>query len=125
MAENLTGLCLVGLSARNVIATSVNFSGCQLQAARFDDADLRGANFADADLSGASFDRAKLAHANFRNTRIQNLVLRSGEIVCARAENANALPDQFRNAHVEESTFISGLCAQPPAPPLTTLAQPG
>lgn len=71
----LKGLNLTGLSARNAVAVSVDFSGCQLKGANFDGADVRAAKFSGADLTGASFRRAKLAHAGFQNAQIQDLVL--------------------------------------------------
>ena len=81
----LKGLCLAGLAARNVIAVSVDFSGCHLQGARFEGADVRGATFAGADLSGASFVQAKVGHANFENARIRDLHLYSGQVLQFRA----------------------------------------
>lgn len=75
LGASLKGLNLAGLSARNALAVSVDFSGCQLQGANFDGADLRAAKFAGANLAGVSFRRAKLAHASFQNAHIQDLVL--------------------------------------------------
>jgi uncharacterized protein YjbI with pentapeptide repeats len=93
----------------NAVAVSVDFSNCQLQAAKFDGCDLRMANFASSDLSGTSFDRAKLAHANFNNAKIHDLTLRNGDIVRARADNAYAVADQFRGANVQAETFLANL----------------
>jgi uncharacterized protein YjbI with pentapeptide repeats len=95
---SLKGLCLAGLCARNVVAVSLDFSGCQLQAAKFDGADLRGASFADADLSGASFQDAKLAHAGFRNARIRDLVLCTGYVLHFQANRLHGAASQFRDA---------------------------
>lgn len=86
LGDGLKGLCLAGLSAREVIAVSVDFSGCQLQAARFDGADIRAARFTECDLSGASFLGAKRAHASFRGARIQDLTLYTGNVLPFRAD---------------------------------------
>lgn len=98
LAESLKWLCLAGLSARNVIAVSVDFSGCRLQAAKFDGADLREASFAGADLSGASLRRAKVAHASFENARMQDLVLCSGQILHFQASAADHAGDAWHAA---------------------------
>ncbi len=109
LADRMKGLCLAGLSARNIIATFVDFSGCQLQAAKFDGADLRGSSFVDADLSGASLNLAKLAHANFRNAMIQDLTLRNGKAIAVQATGAQGLAEQFHDAHMRAGAFLSGL----------------
>ena len=51
-ATDFIGRTLAGLSARNVTGIGLDFSGCQLQAAKFDGADLRDADFSNADLRG-------------------------------------------------------------------------
>lgn len=109
LADRMKGLSLVGLSARNVLAAFVDFSGCQLQAVKLDGADLRGASFVDADLSGASMNLAKLAHANFRNAMIQDLTLQDGNAIPVQAAGAQAVVEQFRNARMRTSAFLSGL----------------
>ena len=73
VGRRLTGLC-----ARETVAININFSGCGLQAAKFDNADLRGADFTDCDLRGASFLNANLSHAVFTNTRLGPLKLANG-----------------------------------------------
>lgn len=106
LGDSLKWLCLAGLSARNVIAVSVDFSGCQLQAAKFDGADLREASFVDADLSGASFRRAKLAHASIRNARIQDLTLCTGQIL--PFQTPASIPDPFDDAQIQPRDFLAG-----------------
>lgn len=112
LADSLRGLCLAGLSARRVVAVSVDFSGCQMQAARFDGADLRGANFTDADLSGASLQRARLAHVSFRNTRIEDLVLSTGQILHFRADKPEGVPHRIGADRIRTGSFIDGLDEQ-------------
>jgi uncharacterized protein YjbI with pentapeptide repeats len=112
LGNALKGLCLAGLSARKVIAVSVDFSGCQLQAARFDGADVRAAQFIASDLSGASFLRAKRAHARFRDARIQDLTLCTGQVVPFRGDAAPGLPGPFGDAHIGASAFLAGLSEQ-------------
>lgn len=105
LGDSLKWLCLAGLSARNVIAVSVDFSSCQLQAAKFDGADLREANFADADLSGASFQRAKLSHATFRNALIQDLTLCNGQVLPFLGTTSMA--DQYGDAPIQPKDFLA------------------
>lgn len=112
LAESLKGLCLAGLSARKVIAVSVDFSGCQLQAARFDGADVRAARFVTSDLSGASFLRAKRAHARFHNARIQDLRLYTGQVLPFRADGPQGRPGPFDDAYIGASDFLAGLSEQ-------------
>lgn len=107
--DYFAGRSLVALSARNCIAIGVDFSGCQLQGAKFDGADLRGANFAGADLSGASFKSAKLAQAKFDKARLGSLHLRGGDIIQPNLLGAEACPDQFSTANLEESLATLGL----------------
>lgn len=108
LAESLKGLCLAGLSAKEVIAIGVDFTGCGLQAAKLDGADLRGARFAGADLSGTSFQRAKLAHASFRKALIRHLKLASGQVLKFQADIANA---PFGDAHIEADALMAGWSA--------------
>ncbi len=112
LGEFLKGLCLAGLSARKVIAVSVDFSGCQLQAARFDGADVRAARFVGSDLSGASFLHAKRTHASFRNARIQDLTLYTGNILAFRADAPHGPPGSFDDAQIGASAFLAGLSEQ-------------
>ncbi len=107
LGECLKGLCLAGLSARNVIAVGVDFSGCRLQAARFDGADLRAAKFIEADLSGASLRRTKLAHASFLGARIQDLTLYNGQLLRFQADQQTGVSYPFSDAHVDSSTLLS------------------
>jgi uncharacterized protein YjbI with pentapeptide repeats len=71
----LSGRKLTGLLARKAIAIEMDFSGSELQAAKFDGADLRGANFSKADLRGVSFKGAKLAHARLDGANLGPLKL--------------------------------------------------
>lgn len=107
---SLKGLCLAGLSARDVIGVSVDFSQCRLQAAKFDGADLRGANFADADLSGASFENAKLAHAGFRNARIRDFFLCTGHVLHFQASRPRGAANRFRDALIQSSERQQASC---------------
>jgi uncharacterized protein YjbI with pentapeptide repeats len=101
LAESLKWLCLAGLSARNVIAVSVDFSSCHLQAAKFDGADLREASFTGADLCGASLRHAKVAHACFENARMQDLVLCTGQVLHFQASAAD---------HAADTWYAGGTC---------------
>ncbi len=78
LAAAFRGRTLTALSARNVRAVCLDFSGGSFQGAVFDGADLRGAIFDGCDLRGASFSRAKLAHARFVGADLRPLVLPSG-----------------------------------------------
>jgi uncharacterized protein YjbI with pentapeptide repeats len=100
---------LSAISARDVIAVGLNFSGCQLQAARFDGADLRDADFTGADLRGASFKNAKIAHARFANADLRNLQLENGKI--RRVDFAGALgsQEQFEQARLQSRVSDLGL----------------
>jgi uncharacterized protein YjbI with pentapeptide repeats len=95
------GRRLTGLSAKNVIALNINFSGCRLQAAKFDNADLRGANFSECDLRGASFKGANLSHATFAKARLGPLKLASGGELAIVMTGALASSHQFLNATVD------------------------
>lgn len=105
-------LPLTALSARNANAIGVNFSGCQLQAARFDGADLRDADFADADLRGASFAGAKLSHARFDRADMTALVLANGNKLAPNLSAAVATEEQFFNAKVDGPMSALGLAVE-------------
>lgn len=109
LAGSLKGLCLAGLSARDVTAVSVDFSGCQLQASHFDGADVRAARFADSDLSGASFRRTKRSHASFRNARIQDLTLYTGKRLPFRADGPEGWPELYGEARSGADAFLASL----------------
>lgn len=95
------GRRLTGLSAKGVIALNINFSGCRLQATKFDNADLRGANFSECDLRGASFKGANLSHATFAKARLGPLKLTSGGELAINMTGALASSHQFLNATVD------------------------
>jgi uncharacterized protein YjbI with pentapeptide repeats len=107
---------LVGLSACNTIAISIDFSGSQLQAAKFDGADLRGANFAGAALGGASFKKAKLTHARFDKANLDTLHLISGVALPPSLLGAEATEEQFRGAVLDQSLSVLGLSPAANAP---------
>lgn len=71
----LSGRKLTSLMARGAVGIETDFSGSELQAAKFENADLRGANFSKADLRGVSFKGAKLAHARFEGANLGALKL--------------------------------------------------
>jgi uncharacterized protein YjbI with pentapeptide repeats len=97
----LRGRVLTGISAREVVAIHLDFSGSQLQGARFDNADLRGATFDGADLRGASFRGAKLAHARFVGANLSPLALPGG----------GAHPVSFDGASTERADFSETVLA--------------
>ncbi len=99
---------LVGLSACNTIAISLDFSGCQLQAAKFDGADLRGANFTGAALGGTSFKKAKLTHAKFERAKLDTLQLISGVSVSPSLFGAEATEEQFQGAVLDQPLSALG-----------------
>lgn len=109
LSEALKGLCLAGLSARKATAVGVDFSGCHLQAAHFDEADLRAANFAQSDLAGTSFKQAKLAHASFKDADVRDLILCTGQVVCFEAEPSARLMAQLGEARIQPNTLIAVL----------------
>lgn len=109
LAGHLQERNLAGLSARGAIAIGLDFSQSQLQGAKFEGADLRGANFSHTDLSGASFHAARLGHARFTQARIGNLHLRNGELLAPNFLGADATPEQFGDAVLEESLAALGL----------------
>ena len=88
----LRGRVLTGLSAREVLAIGMDFSGSELQGAVFDGADLRGAVFEHADLRGASFRRAKLSHARFTRADLAPLFLPNGRV--QRTDFSGAVRDR-------------------------------
>ncbi len=102
LTGQLKGRSLIGLSARGAIAIAADFSDCQLQGAKFDGADLRGANFTGAELSGASFHGARLSHARFDQARLCNLHLRNGEVLMPNLRDADANPEQFDRAIMDQ-----------------------
>lgn len=104
VGRRLTGLC-----ARETVAINLNFSGCGLQAAKFDNADLRGADFTDCDLRGASFRNANLSHATFTKARLGPLKLASGGELALVMTGAIASSNQFVMATVDSSIPELGL----------------
>jgi uncharacterized protein YjbI with pentapeptide repeats len=89
---------LTALSARGVVAVSVEFTGCQLQGANFEGADLRDANFMKADLRGANFRGADLSHASFDEADLGTLVLNGGTVVPVNLQDAVYHEEQFSKA---------------------------
>ena len=73
-----SGATLTAMEARRACGVDVDFSGCGLQGACFDQAELRGAGFEGADLRGASFRDAKLSHARFKGAQFGALELSGG-----------------------------------------------
>lgn len=94
---------LIGISARNVMAIGVDFSGSMLQGAKLGGADLRGARFAYCDLSGASFRGAKLHHTSFERAKLGKLRLVSGE----------PLPTSFAEAEANSAQFAVAIFDSP------------
>jgi uncharacterized protein YjbI with pentapeptide repeats len=110
LSGELAGRCLIGLSARKVMAIGVSFAGCQLQGAKFDGADLRDADFTAADLSGASLKGTKLGYAKFDKAILHNLRLLSGEILRPDLSGAEATEEQFQLANLgDNGVFALGL----------------
>lgn len=109
LADSVKGLCLAGLSAKDIIAVGVDFTGCALQAAKLDGADLRGARFIGADLSGTSFQKAKIAHASFRKAKIRDLKLCTGQVLRFQADIAEA---PFGDAQIQSDTVLAGWTEQ-------------
>lgn len=98
----LVGRHISGLSARNVVAIGIDFSGGQLQAAKFDGADLRGANFSKANLRGASFKAAKLLHATFDDADLRPLPLADGRSLAPNLDGAEITEEQLHKAVRDE-----------------------
>jgi uncharacterized protein YjbI with pentapeptide repeats len=88
LARHMRERALTGINLKRTIAVNTDFTGCELQAAKFDAADLRGANFSGADLRGASFAGANLAHANFTGANLLPLVLESGQKIQTNFQDA-------------------------------------
>lgn len=106
------GRALTGLSARQVMAIGINFSGCQLQAAKFDGSDLRDCDFSEAELSAASFANTKLAHAKFAKAHIGNLRLLAGKTILPNFAGAEANAKQFQDAVLDANIVDLGLNAE-------------
>jgi uncharacterized protein YjbI with pentapeptide repeats len=92
------GRRLSGITMRRAVAIEMDFSGCQLQAAKLDGADLRGVNFTQADLRGASLRGAKLAHAIFKDTKRGSLKMSDGSLLAADLTDAEFAEEQLREA---------------------------
>ncbi len=92
------GRILTALSARQVRAIHMDFSGSSLQGAVFDGADLRGAVFDGCDLRGASFQGAKLSHARFVGAHLTPLVLPNGRLHAASFAGATIDRADFTGA---------------------------
>lgn len=99
LAPHMKGRVLTGINLMRTIAVSTDFTGCELQAAKFDHADLRGAVFAGTDLRGASFAGANLAHANFARANLLPLELESG----------TKMPTLFEGASLDRANFHEAL----------------
>lgn len=115
----LVGRSLWGLSARNAICIGLDFSGSQLQAAKFDGADLRDVNFANADLRGASLRSTRLAHARFDRCNLGRLQLTNGGTLAADLSQSDASEDQFYTATLDDKLASLGLSVAPGSPALT------
>ncbi len=100
---------LTGLLARNAIGIGLDFSGSQLQAAKFDGADLRDANFSNADMRGTSLRGTKLAHARFRKSNLSSLPLTKGTLLSPDLSNADATEEQFYDAILDDKIAALGL----------------
>ena len=109
LRDRFAGMPLSGLSARNVLAIGIDFSGCQLQGARFDGADLRQCEFGDADLRGASFRGARLAHAKFEKANLGSLRLPNGQVLAPDFTGAEAVKAQFFHAILDTNIAALGL----------------
>jgi len=107
----LVGRPLTGLSARRAIAIGIDFSGSQLQAAKFDGADIRDANFANADLRGISMRGARVAHASFDKANLGRLTLTNGTPIFADFADADVAADQFLTAVLDQDASESGTSA--------------
>jgi uncharacterized protein YjbI with pentapeptide repeats len=94
----LVGRRMSGLSARGGVGIGIDFSGSQLQAAKFDRADLRGANFSKADLRGVSFKGAKLLHAVFDGADLSSLPLADGKTLSSDLAGAEITDEQLQRA---------------------------
>jgi len=99
LAQHMKGRVLTGIDLQKTIAVNTDFTGCELQAARFDGADLRGATFAGADLRGASFRNANIAHVDFSGANLRPLELESGV----------KMPAIFDGAAIDRAKFTDAL----------------
>lgn len=107
----LVGRPLTGLSARGAIAIGIDFSGSQLQAAKFDGADLRDVDFSGADLRGTSLRRARLAHARFDKADLRHLALKNGTRLAPDLRGAEATAGQFFGIAADDPLAALGLGA--------------
>jgi uncharacterized protein YjbI with pentapeptide repeats len=98
LAQHMKGRRLTGINLKNTVAVNTDFTGCELQAAKFDGADLRGAIFVGADLRGASFANANLAHAEFVQANLLPLELTSGTKMPTIFEDATLHHANFQGA---------------------------
>jgi uncharacterized protein YjbI with pentapeptide repeats len=98
MGSVLSGRKLTGMSARKAIGIEMDFSGSELQAAKFEGADLRGANFSKADLRGVSFKGAKLAHARLDGANLGALKLGDNNMLAADLTDAEVSEQQLQTA---------------------------
>jgi uncharacterized protein YjbI with pentapeptide repeats len=114
----LVGRPLTGLSARRAVAIGIDFSGSQLQAAKFDGADFRDANFSNADLRGISMRGTRLAHAKFDKADLSRLTLTNGTPIFSDLAEAGVTGEQFLTAILDED--LSGFGA--PVPELAAAA---
>jgi uncharacterized protein YjbI with pentapeptide repeats len=103
LAKHFVGRQWTGLAARRAIAIGVDFSGCQLQGAKFDGADMRDANFARGDLRGASFRGANISHANFAGADIRILRLVNGNARATDFSDSQQSGNQLATALVDEA----------------------
>lgn len=109
LKSELKARVLAALSARRTNAIGVDFSGCQLQAAKFDGADLRDCDFSDADLRGASFKGARLAHAHFHGANLGGLPMASGTALNPDFSGSDAIAEQFIGAQLDAPLADLGL----------------
>jgi uncharacterized protein YjbI with pentapeptide repeats len=109
----LVGRPLSGISARGAICVGLDFSGSQLQAAKFDRADLRDADFSNADLRGASLRATKLGHARFDRANLGRLPLNNGGALAPDfAEAEGTSEEQFYTAILEDKLTELGLSSK-------------
>lgn len=98
LQEWFVGRSLTGLCARRTICIGVNFSGSQLQGAKFEGADLRDVDFSEADLRGASLRDTLLSHAKFEKTDLRRLTLTNGTMLAPDFSGSDVMEDQFFHA---------------------------
>jgi uncharacterized protein YjbI with pentapeptide repeats len=104
----LVGRPLTGLSAKRACAVGIDFSGSQLQAAKFEGADLRDASFSNADMRGVSLNGARIAHAKFDKANLRRLILANGSTLATDLNVADASPEQFFGAVLDEELAALG-----------------